>query len=58
VDEALARVACELGRRYLRSHDLSIPDLIVAATAKLTGLLLATSNVMRFPMFPRLKSPC
>ncbi len=58
VDEEVARLAGELGRRYRRSHShAAIPDLIVAATAQRLGLPLATSNVKHFPMFPRLKPP-
>ncbi len=57
MDERVAREAGELGRRYRRSHGLGATDLIVAATAKLAGLPLATSNVKHYPMFPRLKSP-
>lgn len=58
VDEEVARLAGELGRRHRRSHGHGgIPDLIVAATAQRLGLPLATSNVKDFPMFPRLKPP-
>ncbi len=57
VDEHLAREAGELGRRFRKSHRIDAADLIVAATAKVQGLPLATSNVKHFPMFPRLKSP-
>ena len=58
VDEDVARLAGELGRRFRGSHrHLGAADLIVAATAQRLGLPLATSNVKRFPMFPRLKSP-
>jgi predicted nucleic acid-binding protein len=58
VDESIARVAGEFGRRYRRSHTgIGVSDLIVAATAKHVGLALATSNAKHFPMFPRLTSP-
>ena len=58
VDEDVARLAGELGRRFRSSHrDLSIVDLVVAATAQRLGLPLATSNVKHFPMFSRLKPP-
>ena len=58
VDEPIARLAGELGRRYRRSHEgLGVADLIVAATAQHLGAPLATSNVKHFPMFPRLKAP-
>jgi predicted nucleic acid-binding protein len=58
VDEEVARLAGEMGRRYRGSHrDLGISDLLVAATAQRLGLPLATSNVKHFPMFARLKPP-
>jgi predicted nucleic acid-binding protein len=40
---------------YHRSHGIDSPVAIVAATAEHPGLRLATLNVRRFPMFPRLK---
>jgi predicted nucleic acid-binding protein len=58
VDEAVARLAGELGRKHARSHrGISATDLIVAATAQHVGASLATSNTKHYPMFPRLKPP-
>jgi hypothetical protein len=58
VDEAVARRAGELGRRYGRSHaGLGVADLVVAATALELGLPLATANVRHYPMFPELVAP-
>jgi predicted nucleic acid-binding protein len=57
VDQQIARHAGEFGRRYRRSHDLGLADLVVAATAQRLGLPLATSNVRDLPMFPRLRPP-
>ncbi len=58
VDESVARVAGEFGRRFRRSHvGLGMADLIVAATAQHLGMPLATANTKHFPMFPRLKAP-
>jgi hypothetical protein len=58
VDEGIARLAGELGRRFRGSHrHLGTTDLIVGATAQHLLLPLATSNVKHFPMFPRLKPP-
>jgi len=58
VDEEVARLAGEMGRRYRRSHrHMSTADLIVAATAERLALPLVTSNVRHFPMFHRLKPP-
>lgn len=45
VDAPVAIRAGELGRRYRASHDLDIADLLIAATAEVHDLVLATSNV-------------
>lgn len=58
VDEAIARRAGELGRKFRRSHQgLATADLIIAATAAEFGLDLATMNVRHFPMIAGLKPP-
>ena len=57
VDESIARRAGELGRAWRRSHLFATADLIIAATADLAGLPLATSNVRHFPMFRDLLPP-
>ena len=58
VDEVIARLAGELGRRYARSHrGIGAADLIVAATVQHAGASLATANTKHFPMFPRLRPP-
>jgi predicted nucleic acid-binding protein len=58
VDEAIARRAGELGRRYRRSHgSIGVADLVVAATAQIAEAELATSNVRDFPMFKGLRPP-
>ena len=57
VDEAVARRAGELGRRWFRSHSLTTPDLIIAATAQELNATIATSNVRHFPMFEGLRAP-
>ncbi len=58
LDEALARHAGELGRRWRRSHPgISTSDLVIAATAEELGLELATLNVRHFPMFEGLQAP-
>jgi predicted nucleic acid-binding protein len=57
LDEEVARTAGELGRTWRRSHALSTPDLVIAATAQVLGAALATSNVRHFPMFGGLRSP-
>lgn len=57
VDEAVARRAGELGRRFRASHRLGAADLLIAATAEEHRATLATSNVRHFPMFPGLAAP-
>lgn len=58
VDEWVARLAGELGRRYRRSHrGIGVIDLVIAATAERSGLPLATTNVRDFPMFRGLTPP-
>jgi predicted nucleic acid-binding protein len=58
IDEPIARLAGDMGRRYVRSHrGIGVADLLVAATAHHVGALLVTSNVKHFPMFPELTSP-
>lgn len=57
VDEAIARRAGELGRRFRSSHQgIDAADLVVAATAEHLGATLGTANVKHFPMFWELGS--
>jgi predicted nucleic acid-binding protein len=56
VTDAIARRAGELGRSYRASHgNISLSDYVIAATAELHGLDLATLDVKHFPMFPDLR---
>jgi predicted nucleic acid-binding protein len=58
VNEAVARRAGELGRRWRRSHPgIGVADLAIAATAEQVGGDLVTCNVKHFPMFPELQAP-
>ena len=58
LDEQIARRAGELGRAWRRSHPgISVPDLVIAATASELGLDLATLNVRHFPMVKGLRPP-
>lgn len=50
--------ASEYRRLYRRSHaSISVPDYVIAATASVEGLPLATLNVKHYPMFPDLRPP-
>jgi predicted nucleic acid-binding protein len=56
--EIIARRAGEMMRRYRRSHTgIGLGDYLIAATADVKGLQLATLNVRRFPMFKDLRPP-
>jgi hypothetical protein len=45
-------------RRYRRNHNrIGLGDHLIAATADVEGLELATLNVRRFPMFEGLQPP-
>jgi predicted nucleic acid-binding protein len=58
VTEVVARRGGELMRQYRRSHSgIGLADYVIAATADVRGLTLATLNVRHFPMFPRLRPP-
>jgi predicted nucleic acid-binding protein len=56
VDEVTARRAGEFARRFRRSHPgIGIADHLIAATADVHGLELATLNVKHFPMWRGLR---
>jgi predicted nucleic acid-binding protein len=56
--EAIAHRAGEFRRRYRRAcTNIGIADYLIAATADLHGLPLATLNVKHFPMFDGLCAP-
>lgn len=56
--EIIARRAGEMMRRYRRSHTgIGLGDYLIAATADVKGLQLATLNVRHFPMFKNLRQP-
>jgi predicted nucleic acid-binding protein len=56
--EIIARRAGEMMRRYRFSHSgIGLGDYLIAATADIKGLDLATLNVGHFPMFKGLRPP-
>lgn len=58
VDPNVAGRAGELQRTHRRSHPgIGLADYLIAATADVGGLELATLNVKHFPMFKRLRAP-
>lgn len=58
VTELIARRAGEFRREYRSSHaTIGTPDYLIAATADVLGVRLATLNVRHFPMFADLRRP-
>jgi predicted nucleic acid-binding protein len=58
VTERVAWQAAEFMRAYRRSHQgIGLGDYLIAATAEIEGLDLATLNVRHFPMIEDLKAP-
>ena len=58
VTDMIAHRAGELRRHYRRSHGaISLVDYLIAATAAVHGLEVATLNTKHFPMFDDLKPP-
>jgi predicted nucleic acid-binding protein len=56
--EIVARRAGDMMRQYRRSHaGTGLGDYLIAATADVKGLELATLNVRHFPMFADLHPP-
>jgi predicted nucleic acid-binding protein len=56
VDDDIARRAGEFARRFRRSHSgIGIADYLIAATADIHELELATLNVKHFPMMRGLR---
>jgi predicted nucleic acid-binding protein len=58
VTDMIAHRAGELRWQYHRSHGaIGLVDYVIAATAQIHGLELATLNTTHFPMFDDLKPP-
>jgi predicted nucleic acid-binding protein len=58
VTERVAWRATELMREHRRSHQgIGLGDSLIAATADVEGLELATLNVRHFPMIKDLQAP-
>lgn len=58
VSDLVARDAGALRRRFRRSHAaIGLVDFLVAATARVHGMELATLNTKHFPMFEGLQPP-
>jgi len=58
ISEPIAWRAAGFIRTYRRSHQgIGLGDYLIAGTADVEGLDLATLNVRHFPMFPGLEVP-
>lgn len=58
VDEVIARRAGQFMRQYRRSHGgIGLGDYVIASTADVHGLSLATLNTRHVPMMPNLAAP-
>ena len=50
VDTIIAKLAGSYRMNYYKSHQLTIPDAIIAASSKVNNALLITKNLKHFPM--------
>ncbi len=57
VSETIATVGGKWSCQYTPSHCVDLPDALIAATAEIETLTLATCNLKHFPMFPDLERP-
>jgi hypothetical protein len=57
IDEPIAWRAGELFRRFNKSHGTGRIDALIAATAQIARLPLATHNLKHFPMLENLRRP-
>ncbi len=58
VSESISWQAASFMRTYRGSHQgIGLGDYLIAGTATIEGLELATLNVRHFPMFPGLEPP-
>jgi len=50
VDTLIAKTAGKYRMEHIRSHQLTVPDALIAATAKINRAALVTKNTRHFPM--------
>jgi len=55
--EEIGRLAGQYRREYGQSHGTGLADALIAATAAVSGSLLATFNRRHFPMLPKVVVP-
>ena len=57
VTQEISELGGRWSARYTPSHGVDLPDALIAATARVHELVLATCNLKHFPMFPELRRP-
>jgi predicted nucleic acid-binding protein len=57
VSTDIARLAGKWANQYRLSHNVEIPDTLIAATCQLSDAELFTLNIKHYPMFKALKPP-
>ena len=50
IDSLIAKTAGKYRMAYIKSHILTVPDALIAATAKINRAALITKNIRHFPM--------
>lgn len=55
IDQAIIDLALQIQQQYVLSHNLGIPDTLIAATALIYDLELITYNLKDFHFIPTLK---
>ncbi len=55
INSDIARLAGKLVKQYRLSHNVEIPDALIAATCLLSDAELFTLNIKHYPMFKVLK---
>jgi predicted nucleic acid-binding protein len=55
LNENISKVALQLSEQYALSHNMAVPDTLIAATALVFDLELITHNIKDFQFIPTLK---
>src|SRR5665811_1004148 len=50
IDSVVAKLAGKYRMIFHKSHNLLIPDALIAASAKISNAILVTKNIKHFPM--------
>lgn len=57
INESIAKQGGLLRRDYGKSHDVGLADALIAATAQVLHLTIATLNKKHYPMIERIQVP-